>query len=180
MQLIETSIAGVHLVTPAALVDERGHFARQWDEETFRRHGLTTRFPQCNSSFSAAAGTLRGLHFQVPPHGEAKYLRCISGRIFDVVVDVRRDSPSFGRWLGTELSASSRQWIYVPAGVAHGFLTLEDNTEVLYPVSAPYEPKAERGIRWNDPAFGVQWPIRPARMSDKDARWDDFRLDADD
>jgi dTDP-4-dehydrorhamnose 3,5-epimerase len=180
MQVIETSIAGVYLVTPAALVDERGHFARQWDEETFRRHGLTTRFPQCNSSFSRAAGTLRGLHYQAPPHGEAKYLRCISGRIFDVVVDVRRESPSFGRWLGTELSAASRQWIYVPDGVAHGFLTLEDNTEVLYPVSAPYEPKSERGIRWNDPAFGVQWPIRPTRMSDKDARWDDFRLDADD
>jgi dTDP-4-dehydrorhamnose 3,5-epimerase len=175
MQVAETSIAGVYLVVPAALVDERGHFARQWDDELFRRHGLTTRFPQCNSSFSAAAGTLRGLHYQAPPHGEAKYLRCIRGRLFDVVVDVRAGSPSFGRWMGTELSAASGQWIYVPEGVAHGFLTLEDNTEVLYPVSTPYEPSSERGIRWNDPAFGIQWPIEPTRMSDKDARWPDFR-----
>ncbi len=180
MQVIETSIAGVYLVTPAALVDARGHFARQWDEDTFRRHGLTTRFPQCNSSFSAAAGTLRGLHYQAPPHGEAKYLRCIAGRLFDVVADVRRDSPTFGHWLGTEMSAANRQWIYVPDGVAHGFLTLEDNTEVLYPVSAAYEPKAERGIRWNDPAFDIVWPFPPMRMSDKDAQWDDFSLAAHD
>ena len=94
-----------------------------------------------------------------------------------MVVDVRRGSPSFGRWLGTELSAASRQWIYIPDGVAHGFLTLEDNTEVLYPVSTPYVPRAERGIRWNDPAFGIEWPMQPTRMSDKDARWDDFRAD---
>jgi dTDP-4-dehydrorhamnose 3,5-epimerase len=180
MHVADTSIAGVYLVTPAALVDERGHFARQWDEELFQRYGLTTRFPQCNSSFSAAAGTLRGLHYQAPPHGEAKYLRCISGRLFDVVLDVRPGSPSFGRWLGTELSAASRQWIYVPEGVAHGFLTLEDNTEVIYPVSTAYEPLAERGIRWNDPAFGIQWPIEPMRMSDKDARWADFRLEPHD
>jgi dTDP-4-dehydrorhamnose 3,5-epimerase len=178
MQVVETAIAGVLLVTPSPLVDERGHFARQWDEDTFRRYGLTTRFPQCNSSFSAAAGTLRGLHYQAPPHGEAKYLRCISGRLFDVVVDVRRGSPSFGRWLGTELSAADRRWIYIPDGVAHGFLTLEDNTEVLYPVSTPYVPNAERGIRWNDPAFGIEWPMTPSRMSDKDARWNDFRPEA--
>ena len=176
MQVTETSIAGVFVVTPAPRADERGHFARQWDEELFRRYGLTTRFPQCNSSFSAMAGTLRGLHFQAPPHGEAKYLRCISGRLFDVVVDVRRGSPSFGRWLGMELSAVSRQWIYVPEGVAHGFLTLEDNTEVLYPVSAPYEASSERGIRWNDPAFDIEWPIVPTRMSEKDAQWADFHL----
>ena len=174
MQVVETSVAGVYLVTPDAVADERGHFARQWDEVTFRRHGLTTRFPQCNSSFSAEAGTLRGLHYQAAPHAEAKYLRCISGRIFDVVVDVRPGSPTFGRWLGTELSAANRKWIYVPEGVAHGFLTLEDRTEVLYPVSAPYEPGAERGIRWDDPAFDIQWPIRPVRMSKKDSRWDDY------
>jgi len=180
MQVAETSIAGVYLITPATRADERGHFARQWDETTFRRFGMTTQFPQCNSSFSAVAGTLRGLHYQAAPHGEAKYLRCISGRLFDVVVDVRPASRTFGRWLGTELSASGRQWIYIPEGIAHGFLTLEDNTEVLYPVSTPYEPSSERGIRWNDPAFGIGWPIEPTRMSDKDAQWADFQPECHD
>ena len=117
---------------------------------------------------------MRGLHYQAAPHAEAKYLRCIRGRLFDVVVDVRHGSPTFGRWLGTEMSAASRQWIYVPEGVAHGFLTLEDNTEVLYPVSTPYVPGAERGIRWDDPAFNIQWPARPRHLSEKDGHWDNF------
>ena len=174
MQVNDTLVSGVYLVTPTPLVDVRGHFARQWDEATFRAHGLATHFPQCNSSYSGTSGTLRGLHYQARPHGEAKYVRCIRGRIFDVVVDVRPDSPTFGRWLGIELSAADRRWIYVPEGVAHGFLTLEHDTEVLYPVSAVYEPSAERGIRWNDPAFGVDWPMTPTVVSDKDRSWPDY------
>lgn len=175
MRLTETHIAGVHLVDLDPKGDERGWFARIWCREAFARAGLNGDFVQCNGSYSRDAGTLRGLHWQRAPHEEAKLIRCISGRIFDVVADVRPDSPSFGRWLGVELSAESRQMIYVPPGVAHGYLTLTDHSEVLYPVTAAYAPDSERGLRWDDPLFAIEWPaVTTLTLSPKDRGWPDY------
>jgi dTDP-4-dehydrorhamnose 3,5-epimerase len=170
-----TSIDGAWLIVQEPRTDERGFFARAWSEEEFAWRGLTARFVQCNNSFSVRCGTLRGLHYQDEPYGEVKLVRCISGSIFDVIVDTRRDSPTYLRWFGVELSAANRQLLYVPAGCAHGYQTLEDQSEVLYPVSVPYMPAAERGIRWNDPLFGIAWPDTAERLiSAKDERWPDF------
>ncbi|WP_431284612.1 dTDP-4-dehydrorhamnose 3,5-epimerase [Humitalea sp. 24SJ18S-53] len=154
--------------------DARGFFARFFCEKEFAAEGLTTRFVQVNNSLSAKKGTLRGMHYQLPPAAETKLVRCIRGAFWDVIVDLRPDSPSFGKWYGAELSAENRLMMYVPHGFAHGFITLTEDAEALYMVDAFYAPEGERGLRWNDPAIGIQWPIAPEEISDKDQKWPDL------
>lgn len=149
------------LVKPARFGDARGWFTETYNRERFAAHGIDCDFVQENHSLSIPAGTVRGLHFQLPPHGQAKLVRCIRGRILDVAVDVRRGSPTFGNWIGVELSAENGEQLFVPVGFAHGFLTLEPHSEVVYKVSAFYAPTHDRGIRWNDPAIGITWPLMP-------------------
>ncbi len=174
MHFIETPIAGAWLVELEPRGDERGHFARVWCEEEFRSRGLSGRFVQCNTSRSRHRATLRGLHWQAEPHGEVKLVRCIRGAVYDVIADVRPDSPTRGRWFGAELTADGLMLLYVPAGCAHGYETLVDDSEVMYPVSTPYVASAERGVRWNDPAFDIRWPLVPQHLSAKDTAWPDF------
>jgi dTDP-4-dehydrorhamnose 3,5-epimerase len=175
MNFVETSVAGAWLVELEPSVDHRGFFARVWSEEVFAERGLTTRFVQCNNAYSRQAGTVRGLHYQVQPFADAKLLRCIRGAVFDVIVDVRPESPTYLQWFGVDLSEDNRRLLYVPPGCAHGYQALSDHAEVLYPVSAPYTASAERGVRWDDPLFGISWPPTAERIvSDKDLAWPNF------
>ncbi len=174
MRLSPTTLPDVLLVEVTALSDERGLFARTYDEALFARSGLPTRWPQCNTSWNRHRGTLRGLHYQAEPHGEPKLVRCTRGRVFDVAVDLRPASPDFRRWVGIELSAEARDALYIPAGFAHGFLTLEDDCEVFYQMGENYVPELARGVRWNDPAFAIVWPAVPAVLSERDAAYPDF------
>jgi dTDP-4-dehydrorhamnose 3,5-epimerase len=174
MIFTETPVAGAYLVELELFTDERGFFARLWSLDEFGSRGLTGAFVQCNNSFSARRGTLRGLHYQAAPHEEVKLCRCIKGAVFDVVADMRPASPTYLRWYGVELTAANRHMLYVPEGCAHGYLTLEDDSEVMYSVSRAYHPDAERGVRWNDPAIGIVWPIATGlTLSPKDLRWPD-------
>jgi dTDP-4-dehydrorhamnose 3,5-epimerase len=170
-------IDGAFLVSMEPRGDERGWFARAWCEEEARAAGIEMRAVQSNVSFNARLGTIRGLHWQVEPHGEAKLLRCTAGEVFDVMADVRPGSPTYGRWQGVHLRAGDRRLVYIPEGCAHGYQALADDSEVSYHVSHVYVPGAERGIRPDDPAFGIDWPIREAIVSDKDASWPDFELE---
>jgi dTDP-4-dehydrorhamnose 3,5-epimerase len=175
MRFIDTHIDGAFVVEPEPVGDERGYFARLWCTREFAQRGLNAAFVQCNTSFSPARRTLRGLHYQVAPYAEIKLVRCTRGSIFDVIADVRPGSPTFRQWLGVELTADNGKMLYVPEGCAHGYLTLEDRTEVMYPVSQPYRPDAERGIRWDDPGFGIDWPAGgPETLSPKDQQWATF------
>ena len=174
MRFIETPLPGVHLIELDALGDARGFFARLYCERAFKERGLASRFVQANDSFSRYAGTLRGLHYQLPPAAEVKLVRCIRGALHDVVLDLRPDSPTFGRYFGARLDIENRLMMYVPHGCAHALLTLEDDTEALYLVSAFYSPENERGVRWNDPRFDIEWPIEPREISKKDANWPVF------
>lgn len=149
----------VVLLRPKRFGDDRGWFSEVYNEKTFAAYGITDRFVQDNHSLSIPAGTLRGLHFQTPPYEQAKLVRCTRGRIFDVVVDIRRSSPTFGRWVGAELSAENGHQLYVPVGFAHGFVTLEPSTEVTYKVSNLYSPENDGGILWDDPEIGIAWPL---------------------
>lgn len=172
-----TTIHDVVLIEPERLADDRGHFARTFDAEAFAARGLDARIAQCSTSFNRRAGTLRGMHYQADPHGEAKLVRCTRGAIFDVAVDLRRDSPSFGGWWGAQLSAENGAALFIPSGCAHGFQTLSDDTEIHYQISVPYVPGAGRGVRWDDPAFGIDWPPAPPEgrtMSERDAAYPDF------
>jgi dTDP-4-dehydrorhamnose 3,5-epimerase len=169
-----TAIPGVVVVRPERFADARGHFARTWDGDELAAHGLNPRVVQCSTSFNARAGTLRGMHYQAAPHAEAKLVRCTRGRVFDVALDLRPGSPTFRQWAGAELSAENGAALYVPEGCAHGFLTLEDASEVFYMISAPYAPEAARGARWDDPAFGIRWPAAPRVIHDRDAGYPDF------
>jgi dTDP-4-dehydrorhamnose 3,5-epimerase len=174
MIFTETKIPGVFVIELEKREDARGYFARAWCEKEFAAHGLP-KFVQTNMSLCRQKGTVRGLHYQVAPHGEAKYMRCIAGAIFDVVVDIRPDSPSYKKWFGVELSAANKKAIFVPEGLPHAYQALTDDAEVIYSTSCFYTPGAERGIRWNDPAFNIEWPIREAIVSDKDAKWADWK-----
>jgi dTDP-4-dehydrorhamnose 3,5-epimerase len=172
----ETELAGAYVVDLERREDERGFFARAWCASEFGEHGLSTRLVQCNLSFNARQGTLRGMHFQRDPHAEAKLVRCTRGSVYDVIIDLRPESPTYMRWLGVELSAENRRALYVPEGFAHGYQTLVDDTETFYQVSEFYAPEAEGGVRWNDPAFGIEWPHPDAPLlSPKDASWPDYR-----
>ena len=177
MRFSETSVAGALVVEPDRFEDERGFFARTFSSEEFAARGLDVRVDQCSTSFNARAGTLRGLHYQEAPHAEAKLVRCTRGAIYDVALDLRPDSPSYLRWTGVELSADNGRALYIPEGCAHGFQSLVDATEVLYQISAPYVPSGARGVRFDDPAFAIEWPPAPPggrTMSARDAEYPDF------
>ncbi|MCS6771931.1 MAG: dTDP-4-dehydrorhamnose 3,5-epimerase [Kiritimatiellae bacterium] len=169
-----THIPGVWIVDVEPREDPRGFFARTWCRDEFARHGLDARLVQCNISFNRSRHTLRGMHYQAPPHEEPKLVRCTRGRIWDVALDLRRDSPTYCRWVAIELSAENRRALFIPTGCAHGFLTLEDNSEVFYQMGEAYRPEAARGVRWNDPAFGIKWPTELPFLSEKDASYPDF------
>jgi dTDP-4-dehydrorhamnose 3,5-epimerase len=174
MTFHETSIAGVFEIHPQLLRDERGFFARTWCRDEFREHGLESELIQCSISFNARKGTLRGVHYQDRPHPETKVVRCTQGAVYDVVIDLRPESPTFKDWIGVLLSADNRHMIYVPEGCAHGFMTLEDETEVFYQMSEAYRPDLARGVRWNDPAFEVRWPEQVEVISERDRTYADF------
>jgi dTDP-4-dehydrorhamnose 3,5-epimerase len=178
MRFIETPLPGAWVIELEELEDERGWFARTFDAEEFRARGLNPVVVQCNASFNHRPGTLRGMHYQAAPHGESKLVRCVRGAIFDVVIDLRPDSPAYCGWHGIELSAENRLAFYIPAGMAHGFQTLTSNSEVLYQMGDPYVPEAGRGVRWDDPALGIRWPEpRDERtISQKDSAYPDFEL----
>lgn len=159
---------GATIIEPEASVDERGLFARLFDVDAFRARGLPIEFVQASTSYNTRRGTLRGLHYQAEPHAEVKLVRCTAGAIFDVIVDVRRGSPSFGRWQSFELSDENRLTLVVPPGFAHGFQTLADGTEILYQMTQPHIAAAERGILWNDPDLAIAWPLQPTVMSQRD------------
>lgn len=175
MRFLPTAIDGAVIVELTPFEDERGSFARAFCADTFRAQGLMDRFVHANTSWNPKSGTLRGLHLQDPPRAEAKLVRAARGRVFDVAVDLRRDSPTYRRWAGVELSADRRNAFYIPEGCAHGFLTLEDACEVFYLVSDIYAPDLARTYRWNDPAFGVEWPAAPTIISARDAAAEDYR-----
>ena len=176
MIFTETKIKGVYLIEPELITDERGFFARSFCKEEFQKHGLETDIVQCNISYNKKKGTLRGMHYQVPPFEEAKIVSCTKGSIYDVVVDLRRDSPTFRNWHAVELSADSYRMLYIPKGCAHGFQTLEDNCIVYYQMGEYYHPEYSRGIRWDDPAIGIVWPIPAGIISVKDQNYVDFEL----
>lgn len=177
MIFTETKINSAFIIEPARVADERGFFARTWSKKQFEAHGLTSHFVEFNLSFSKTSGTIRGLHYQVPPYQEAKLIRCTKGAIYDVIIDLRPESLTYKQWLGVELTAATYKMLYVPEGVAHGFQTLEDESEVFYPVSQFYFPEAERGVRWDDPMFAIEWPETDSRIiSQKDKSWSDYQL----
>jgi dTDP-4-dehydrorhamnose 3,5-epimerase len=169
-----TALEGVWLLGLDRHEDQRGFFARIWSGDEFRERGLDAHLEQCSLSFNHRAGTVRGMHFQAPPREEVKVVRCIRGAIHDVVLDLRPHSPTFKRWVARELSAENRLAFYVPKGCAHGFQTLTDDAEVLYLISEPYDPTLGRGVRWNDPAFAISWPLPASVMSDRDQAYPDF------
>lgn len=169
MIFTESALPGVVIVDIERLADERGFFARTYCADEFAARGLGPALRQCSVSHNALAGTLRGLHFQAPPHEEHKLVRCTAGSIFDVIVDVRQQSPHYLRWMGVELTAENRRAVFIPPGFAHGFITLSDAAEVYYMISVPHAPAHARGFRWNDPAFRIQWPTAPRVISPRDA-----------
>jgi dTDP-4-dehydrorhamnose 3,5-epimerase len=172
-----TPVSGAVVIEPELLEDERGFFARCFCAEEFAAHGLNPHVAQCSFSFSRQRGTLRGLHFQRPPRAEAKLVRCTAGVLYDVIVDLRPDSPTFQRHFATELSARNHKMLYVPEGCAHGFQTLQDDTEVFYQMSEVFDAAAAGGVRWNDPAFGIAWPLEVTVISERDRTCPDFRED---
>ena len=176
MIFTETKLTGAFIIDLKRLSDERGFFARSWCEDEFAKHGIYMPPLQANVSSNPKRGTLRGMHYQLAPYGESKLVRCTRGAIYDVVVDMREESLTYGQWIGVELTADSFRMLFVPEHFAHGFITLEDNTDVTYQVSAKYTPSAERGLRWNDSTIGIEWPIEPILISDKDRSHPDVQL----
>ena len=175
MRFIETPLAGAFIIEPEFRTDDRGFFARVWCEEEFASQGLETKVVQCSISYNRRAGTLRGMHYQSEPFPEVKVVRCTRGAIFDVIIDLRRDSPTWAQHFGIVLSAENRKLLYVPQHFAHGFQTLEDDSEVMYQMSEFYRPECARGVRWNDSVFGIKWPETGARiMNERDATYPDF------
>jgi dTDP-4-dehydrorhamnose 3,5-epimerase len=167
----ETKLKGSFIIEIEKLEDERGFFARTWDQKKFEEMGLHSKLSQCSISFNKKAGTLRGMHYQAEPYQEAKLVHCTKGKIFDVIIDLRKNSKTQMNWFGAELSSQNYEMLYVPEGFAHGFQTLEDNTEVFYQISQEHMPEYARGKLWNDPIFNISWPIKSPIMSDKDNQW---------
>ncbi len=176
MIFTETKIKGAFIVEPTKIEDDRGFFTRIWCKKQFEMRGLASNFVQCNTSFSKKMGTLRGLHYQVAPFQEAKLIRSNNGAIYSVILDLRPESPTYKQWLGVELSSDNNKMLYVPEGVANGFQTIKDNTQVSYPVSQFYSLEHERGIRWDDPQFSIRWPqeVDVGLISEKDKNWPNF------
>ncbi len=175
MKFRETDIRGVWLIEQERRADERGYFARTWCEQEFRAHGLNPAVTQINTAVSTRAGTLRGMHFQDAPHAEVKVVRCVRGAVYDVAVDLRPDSPTFRLWYGVELTAANGLALYLPEGCAHGYVTLEADSELTYMASVPYAPKHARGVRHDDPAFAIHWPRAADIISEQDRNWPDFK-----
>ncbi|MBK8161670.1 MAG: dTDP-4-dehydrorhamnose 3,5-epimerase [Gammaproteobacteria bacterium] len=176
MKFREAALAGVFVILPERSEDERGYFARTWCRREFEAHGLSPALVQCGTSFNRHRGTLRGMHYQAEPHQEVKLIRCTRGAIHDVVIDLRPDSPTHRHHVAVRLSAQDGNLLYVPEGFAHGFQTLEDDSEVFYQMSEFYHPAAARGVRWDDPAFGITWPPVGQRiLSERDRSWPDYR-----
>jgi dTDP-4-dehydrorhamnose 3,5-epimerase len=171
VQFTETELSGVWLIEPRPILDDRGSFTRTFCEKELADCGIATRFVQHSRSHSAQKGTLRGMHYQQEPYGEVKIVSCISGAIYDVVIDLRPDSPTRHRWIGFELTPQNMRQVYIPAGFAHGFQTLADNAEVSYLISQFYTPHASTGVRYNDPALSINWPLMPTTISTKDRAW---------
>jgi dTDP-4-dehydrorhamnose 3,5-epimerase len=174
MRFIETNIPGVVIIEIEPHGDERGFFARSWCEQEGAAHGLVLETTKCNISFNRRKGTLRGMHYQLPPFEEPKLVRCTAGALYDVAIDIRPESATFGRHVAAELTAENRRMLYVPGGCAHGFLTLVDDTEVFYQMGSIYSPAHARGVRWNDARFGVHWPAPIEVISDRDRTYPDF------
>lgn len=172
-----TSLAGAYLLDVEPARDERGHFARTLCTDEFAAHGLVSHFAQASESYNRRRGTLRGMHFQLPPHAETKLVRCVQGAIYDVIVDLRPESPTYLRWEGFELSVRNGRSLYIPEGFAHGFITLADETYVSYQISHPYTPGSAGGLRYDDPAVGIVWPEPVTVMSDRDRAWPDYQPD---
>lgn len=176
MKFIELSLQGAYLIEPELIEDSRGFFARSFCTHEFKKHGLNSNIYQCNISFNHKKGTLRGMHFQIGDNSEVKVVRCNSGAIYDVIIDLRPNSPTYKQWQGVELTAKNRTMLYIPEGFAHGFQTLEDNTELSYQMSEFFAPEQARGIRWNDPAFKIKWPYeQPTVISAKDQQYANYQ-----
>jgi dTDP-4-dehydrorhamnose 3,5-epimerase len=175
MRFTPSRIPGAWVIDIVPIHDDRGFFAMTWQPEAFRRHGIDPALAQCNLAYNHKRGTLRGMHFQNAPHAQAKIVRATRGALLDVIIDLREDSPTFKQWDAVELNADNRRMLYMPEGVAHGYITLEDDTEAQYFASSAWVPSAESGVRWNDPAFGIEWPFEPLVISPKDASWPDFQ-----
>ncbi len=175
MNFIETDLKGAFVIEFEKLEDERGFFSRSWDKKQFQNHGLNSNIVQCNVSHTKKRGTIRGLHYQISPYEESKLVRCTKGKVFDVIIDLRSESSSYMKWTSVELTAENCKMIYVPEGFAHGFQTLEDDAEIFYQNSEIHMLDYERGIRWNDPIFGIKWPIVEKIISPKDKSWKDFQ-----
>ena len=174
MKFVKTPLPGLVILEQERHVDPRGYFARTWCKDELAAQGLVNEIAQSSVSFNARRGTLRGMHYQAPPFAETKLVRCIRGGIFDVAVDLRPSSPAFRKWTGVELTADNRRALYIPAGCAHGLETLTPDAEVLYMIDAPYSAAHGRGVRWNDPAFGIQWPRAVELINERDAAYPDF------
>lgn len=174
MIFCKTKLPGIFTIDLERRSDERGFFARTWCQKEFRDHGLNSNLIQCSISLNSKKGTLRGMHYQTAPFAEAKVVRCTAGSIYDVILDLRRQSPTFKQWFGAELSATNRRSLYVAEGCAHGFVTMADDTEVLYQMSEFYHPESSHGVRWNDPAFQIDWPQDVAIISERDRTYADF------
>lgn len=175
MKFVAALLSGAYIIEPEPIKDNRGFFSRTFCQKEFEQHGLEFHFVQCNISWNKEKGILRGMHYQLPPHAEVKVVRCTRGAIYDVIIDLRPDSPSYCKWVGVELSADNYRMLYVPENFAHGYQTLEPNTEVFYLVSEFYAPSSERGVRWNDPAFKINWPLPNSILSTKDKSYPDFQ-----
>jgi dTDP-4-dehydrorhamnose 3,5-epimerase len=175
MIFTEAPLSGAFVIEPELLEDARGFFARTWCGREFEARGLVTRVAQCSTSFNKKKGTLRGMHYQVPPFAETKIVRCVRGSMYDAIVDLRRGSPTFTQHFTVVLTAANRTMLYVPAGFAHGFQTLEDDTEVFYQISEFYSPAHARGVRWDDPTFGIPWPADERTLVERDRTYPDFR-----
>jgi dTDP-4-dehydrorhamnose 3,5-epimerase len=174
MTFTETRLSGAFMVDPEPIEDHRGFFARTWCQREYEAHQLNPRLAQCSVSFNKKKGTLRGMHYQIPPHAEAKLVRCTRGAVYDVIIDLRLDSSTFKQHVAVVLTADNRRMLYVPEGLAHGFQTLEDDTEVFYQISDFYAPDYARGVRWNDPAFGIVWPDDDRIIAERDRNYPDF------
>jgi len=176
MEFLKTKLPGVFEIQIEAKPDERGFFARTWCQNEFESQGLAGKLVQCSLSFNKRKGTLRGMHYQIAPHEETKVVRCTQGAVYDVVLDLRPGSPAFKNWTGVELTAEKRNMIYVPQGCAHGFLTLEDRCEVIYQMSEFQYAESSRGVRWDDPAFQIEWPTEVEVISERDRNYGDFQI----
>jgi dTDP-4-dehydrorhamnose 3,5-epimerase len=174
MKFTSTLIDGAWIIDIDSLVDERGSFARLYDRDAFLAHGVDLPILQINFAVNDRRGTLRGLHYQASPHEEGKLIHCTVGAVYDVIVDLRAGSPSRGRWIGVDLTADNQRVVYAPPGCAHGYVSITDHAALLYHMSAAYTPGFGRGVRWNDPRLGVEWPIKPLLISDRDREWPDW------